>query len=156
MSFPHTSWAGLRNRNSDAVFAAEIRLRSNHGVKTGHSMHRAEDQSNPAAPGSDDTQQKRLQFADIELDMMSHTVRRGNKRIRLGPTEFQLLHFFMRNPTRVWSRGELISELRPTGTLQPRAVDQYVLRLRRALNAHGGKNLIRTVRHVGYSLDYAY
>lgn len=96
-----------------------------------------------------------LGFADIEMNLLSLTVSRSQRRIHLGPTEFQLLHFFLRHPTRVWSRDELISVIRPVKEIQPRAVDQYILRLRKALNSHGSENLIRTVRHVGYSLDHA-
>lgn len=96
-----------------------------------------------------------LGFADIEMNLPARTVIRSKRRIHLGPTEFQLLHFFLQHPTRVWSRDELIAVIRPIKEIQQRAVDQYILRLRKALNSHGGENLIRTVRHVGYSLDYS-
>lgn len=104
---------------------------------------------------SPSTSDESLGFADIEMNLLSRTVSRSQRRIHLGPTEFQLLHFLLQHPTRVWSRAELIAVIRPVTEIQPRAVDQYILRLRKALNAHGGENLIRTVRHVGYSLDYS-
>jgi two-component system phosphate regulon response regulator PhoB len=48
-----------------------------------------------------------LSVGDIELDRETHRVRRQNREIHLGPTEFRLLEFLMRTPGRVYSREQL-------------------------------------------------
>ena len=50
----------------------------------------------------------RLTLGDIELDRVQHRVRRGGSDLHLGPTEFRLLEFLMRQPGRVFSREQLL------------------------------------------------
>lgn len=95
-----------------------------------------------------------LTFLDLELDLANYRARRGGRVIHLAPTEFRMLHHFMKNPRRVYSRDELQHAAWPRAVnLGPRTVDVHVGRLRAALNEAGERNLIRTVRSVGYALS---
>jgi DNA-binding response OmpR family regulator len=93
---------------------------------------------------------------DIELDLMTREVRRGQLPIRLSTTEFELLIYLVRNRGRVLSRAELLSAVwgyeHDPGT---NIVDVYVAYLRRKLHQTGRPAPIVTVRSVGYRLDDA-
>ena len=94
-----------------------------------------------------------LQFEDIRLDAESHRVYRGDKVLRLGPTEFRLLTAFMEKPGRVWSRDQLLDRVWGRDIyVDTRTVDVHVGRLRKTLCAHGQEDPIRTVRGSGYAL----
>lgn len=96
---------------------------------------------------------KTLQVEDIELDPAAHRVRRAGVEINLGPTEFRLLQHFMERPGRVLTRGQLVTGVwGHDSDIEERTVDVQIKRLRGALNAAGGKDVIRTVRSAGYSL----
>ena len=95
-----------------------------------------------------------LSFADIEMDVGSHRVRRSGQTIALAPTEFRLLRHLLERPGRVFSRERLLETVWAHDTdIDERTVDVHVRRLRKALNAGGAPDLIRTVRSAGYSLD---
>lgn len=94
-----------------------------------------------------------LQFEDIRLDPESHRVYRGEKVLRLGPTEFRLLTAFMEKPGRVWSRDQLLDRVWGRDIyVDTRTVDVHVGRLRKTLCVHGHEDPIRTVRGSGYAL----
>lgn len=95
-----------------------------------------------------------LHYADLELDVVAHKVRRGGKAIPLGPTEFRLLRYFLEHPGRVFSRERLLDQVwAHDSDIELRTVDVHIRRLRKALNQGGRSDLIRTVRAAGYSLD---
>ena len=97
-----------------------------------------------------------LRYADLEMDLVAHRAYRAGKAIHLGPTEFRLLRHFLQNPRRVFSREQLLDRVwGHDAELELRTVDVHIRRLRRALNADGGSDLLRTVRSVGYALDSA-
>jgi two-component system phosphate regulon response regulator PhoB len=99
---------------------------------------------------------EQLSYADLELDVNSHRVRRAGKPVQLGPTEFRLLRHLMENPGRVFSRERLLDSVwSHDSDIDARTVDVHVRRLRKALNEGGLPDLIRTVRSAGYSLDSA-
>jgi two-component system phosphate regulon response regulator PhoB len=96
-----------------------------------------------------------LSFADVAMDLSAHRVRRGDRTIHLGPTEFRLLRHLLAHPRRVFSREQLLDAVWGTDAeIEPRTVDVHIRRLRKAINAHGDADIIRTVRAVGYALDY--
>ena len=96
----------------------------------------------------------RLAYADIEMDLDTWRVRRGGRKVHLGPTEFRLLRHFLENPRRVFSRAQLLDAVwGPDIAVEPRTVDVHIRRLRKALNAPGDPDLIRTVRSAGYALE---
>ena len=97
---------------------------------------------------------ERLSYADVEMDVVSHKVRRAGRTVALGPTEFRLLRHFLEHPGRVFSRERLLAAVWPHGTeIELRTVDVHVRRLRMALNKGGLPDIIRTVRSAGYALD---
>jgi two-component system phosphate regulon response regulator PhoB len=97
---------------------------------------------------------EQLSYGDLEMDVQSHRVRRGGKPVSIGPTEFRLLRHLMENPGRVFSRERLLTAVwTHDPDIDERTVDVHVRRLRRALNEGGRRDLVRTVRSAGYSLD---
>ncbi|HEX3952617.1 MAG TPA: phosphate regulon transcriptional regulator PhoB [Stellaceae bacterium] len=95
-----------------------------------------------------------LRYADVAMDLTAHRVSRGGKPVHLGPTEFRLLHHFLQNPGRVFSREQLLDRVwGQDSEIEIRTVDVHIRRLRKALNGIAGKDLLRTVRSVGYALD---
>jgi two-component system phosphate regulon response regulator PhoB len=94
-----------------------------------------------------------LVFGDIELDSETHRVKRAEKLLKLGPTEFRLLTTFMEKPGRVWSREQLLDRVWGRDIyVDTRTVDVHIGRLRKALTQHGGDDPVRTVRGAGYAL----
>ncbi len=97
---------------------------------------------------------EQLAYADIEMDVAAHRVRRDGQQVALGPTEFRLLRHFLEHPGRVFSRERLLDVVwAHNADVGLRTVDVHVRRLRQALNAGGGEDLFRTVRGSGYALD---
>jgi two-component system phosphate regulon response regulator PhoB len=97
---------------------------------------------------------EQLQYADIEMDIVSHKVKRGGDTIQLGPTEFRLLKHFLEHPGRVFSRERLLDSVWGHDSyIEPRTVDVHIRRLRKAINVRGKSDIIRTVRSAGYALD---
>lgn len=95
-----------------------------------------------------------VSYGDIQIDRAAHRVRRGDKEIHLGPTEFRLLDHLMQNPGRVFSREQLLNAVWGSDVfVEARTVDVHIGRLRKALNKHGHPNPIRTVRSAGYALE---
>ena len=95
-----------------------------------------------------------LSYGGIAMDLEEHRVTRDDRPVRLGPTEFRLLRVFMEKPGRVFSREQLLDKVWGREIyVEPRTVDVHIRRLRKALNADGASDLIRTVRSAGYALD---
>ncbi len=96
-------------------------------------------------------------FHDISLERDTCRVRRGEREVKLGPTEFKLLDVLMKRPGRVYSREQLLDQVWGQDVyVEVRTVDVHVGRLRKALNKRGDKDPIRTVRAAGYALDETY
>ena len=95
-----------------------------------------------------------LSFADIEMDTVGYKVKRAGQTIPLGPTEFRLLRHFLEHPGWVFSRERLLDSVwGHDSDIEIRTVDVHIRRLRKALNANGQPDIIRTVRSAGYALD---
>lgn len=93
-------------------------------------------------------------YEDLVIDRIQRKVFRNEIQIDLGPTEYRMLDFFIKNPKRVYSRDQLLSNVWPNNiNVENRTVDVHIRRLRKAINLDGTKELIRTVRSAGYSLD---
>lgn len=94
-----------------------------------------------------------LEVADLALDRNSHEVSRASKPIQLTPTEFSLLEFFMQRPNRVLSRP-MIEEHVWDYHHDPmtNVVDVYIRRLRQKMDQGFDRQLIHTLRGVGYML----
>ncbi|MGI9130824.1 MAG: phosphate regulon transcriptional regulator PhoB [Candidatus Methylopumilus sp.] len=95
-----------------------------------------------------------LTINGLELDPVSHRVTGNNKPLEMGPTEFRLLHFFMSNPERVYSRSQLLDKVWGSQIfIEDRTVDVHIRRLRNILAQSQHENLIQTVRGSGYRLS---
>ncbi|MEL6379278.1 MAG: phosphate regulon transcriptional regulator PhoB [Pseudomonadota bacterium] len=93
---------------------------------------------------------------DITLDRTSHRVKRAEKEIHLGPTEFRLLEHLIQHPGRVFSREQLLNAVWGSDVfVEVRTVDVHIGRLRKALNKFDQGDPIRTVRSAGYALEQA-
>ena len=94
-----------------------------------------------------------LKFDDLMLDRIEKRVFRDDQEIKLGPTEFRLLEFFLTNPKRVYSRDQILESVWPNNVnVESRTIDVHIRRLRQSVNIKDKKELIRTVRSSGYSL----
>ncbi len=98
-------------------------------------------------------EETRLACADLELDLISRTARRGQRWFDLLPREFQMLEYLMRRKGRVVTRTMLLEGLWDyrfdPGT---NVIDVHISRLRRKIDAEGERPLIRTVRGSGYMI----
>ena len=94
-----------------------------------------------------------LRFADLTLDERRHEVHRGETRVELTSTEFNLLRYFLLNPRRVLSKAQILQNVwRYDFGGNTNVVETYVSYLRRKLDSAGAP-LIRTIRQAGYMLD---
>jgi len=86
---------------------------------------------------------------DLVLDAATHRVTYQGRLLKIGPTEFKLLHFFMKHAERVHSRAQLLDKVWGDHVfIEERTVDVHVKRLREALGAAGA--MVETVRGAGY------
>lgn len=98
-----------------------------------------------------------LEAGDLKLDRTTHRVRRANRDIRLGPTEFKLLEFFMERAGRVFSRNQILDHVWGIDIeIDERTVDVHIGRLRKAISRPRERDPIRTVRGSGYSFDESF
>lgn len=99
-----------------------------------------------------------VEVAGLRLDPATRRVtrrvpERGDVDVKVGPTEFRLLHFFMTHPERVHSRAQLLDRVWGDHVfIEERTVDVHVKRLREALQPVGSAQVIETVRGAGYRL----
>ena len=92
-----------------------------------------------------------LQAGELTLDLPSHELKIGGKAVRIGPTEFRLLEFFVSHPGRTYDRSQLLDRVWGRNVyVEERTVDVHVLRLRKILSPFGLDKLVETVRGVGY------
>ena len=95
-----------------------------------------------------------ISVGDISLDPVAHRVERAGQTIKLGPTEYRLLKFFMESPGRVFSRVQLLDGVWGTESdIELRTVDVHIRRLRKAIVIGGMEDPIRTVRSAGYAIE---
>ena len=96
----------------------------------------------------------KITAGDIIMDRVSHRVKRGERDVHLGPTEFRILDHLMQHPGRVFSREQLLDAVWGSDVyVEARTVDVHIGRLRKALMVGTESDPIRTVRSAGYSLD---
>ena len=94
-----------------------------------------------------------LLFEDLELEMATRQARRGDRRIDLSTTEFELLALFLRNPRIVLTRSLLMERIWGNDFEGgPNVLEVYIGHLRSKLEQNGEKRLIQTIRGAGYVL----
>jgi two-component system phosphate regulon response regulator PhoB len=87
----------------------------------------------------------------LALDAATHRVAWKGEPVKLGPTEFKLLHYLMKHPERVHSRGQLLDKVWGDHVfIEERTVDVHIKRLRESLGDAGA--MVETVRGAGYRL----
>lgn len=87
----------------------------------------------------------------LVLDPATHRVHFSGQELKLGPTEFKLLHYLMGHPERVHSRAQLLDQVWGDHVyIEERTVDVHIKRLREALL--GAASMLETVRGAGYRL----
>ena len=92
-----------------------------------------------------------LTVGDLQLDPTTYRVTYAGQPVKLGPTEFKLLHYLLGSPERVHSRAQLLDKVWGDHVyIEERTVDVHIKRLREALGAAGA--LVETVRGAGYRL----
>lgn len=94
---------------------------------------------------------EQLHIGSLSLDGATHRVAFQGTELKLGPTEFKLLNYFMTYPERVHSRAQLLDKVWGDHVfIEERTVDVHVKRLREALGFAG--TMVETVRGAGYRL----
>jgi len=94
-----------------------------------------------------------LQVEDLELERITHTVRRGSHNIELSPKEFALLEFLMRHQGQPVSRTAIVEQVwKIHFDTRTNVVDVYINYLRRKVDSGYSRALIRTIRGVGYQI----
>jgi two-component system, OmpR family, phosphate regulon response regulator PhoB len=96
-------------------------------------------------------EEERMAVAGLQIDAASQRVTAQGEPVRLGPTEYRLLHFFMSHPERVYTREQVLDRVWGQNVyVEERTVDVHIRRLRKALQPYGYDNMIQTVRGTGY------
>ncbi|MDN3650925.1 phosphate regulon transcriptional regulator PhoB [Reinekea marina] len=91
-----------------------------------------------------------VEVKGLTLDPTSHRVFADGSELKLGPTEFKLLQFFMTHPERAYSRSQLLDHVWGGNVyVDERTVDVHIRRLRKLLGEQY-KTLVQTVRGTGY------
>src|ERR1700704_137209 len=103
--------------------------------------------------GTQGPAETRLRVADLELDLLTRSVRRGDKLIELLPREFQLLEYLLRNAGHVVTRTMLLENVWDYHfDPQTNVIDVHVSRLRQKIDKQFERPLLHTVRGAGYCL----
>jgi DNA-binding response OmpR family regulator len=94
-----------------------------------------------------------LRVGDLEVDTVSHEVRRAGKPVRLTSKEYAVLEYFLRNPNRVLTRTQIAEHVWDYDFVtMSNVVDVYVGYLRRKLDDEHEPRLLHTIRGTGYQL----
>ena len=97
------------------------------------------------------TAEQPIQIGDLYLDPVSQRVKVKEQELKLPPTEFRLLHYFMSHPDRVFTRSQLLDQAWGTHVyVEERTVDVHIRRLRKNLEPFNLDALIQTVHGRGY------
>jgi two-component system OmpR family response regulator len=106
-----------------------------------------------ARRGKPDGPQTKLQVADLEMELLSRSVRRAGQRIDLQPREFRLLEYMMRHAGQVVTRTMLLEGVWDYHfDPQTNVIDVHVSRLRQKIDKPFPTALLHTVRNSGYML----
>jgi two-component system, OmpR family, phosphate regulon response regulator PhoB len=101
-----------------------------------------------AVPGGEE---ERVAINGLVVDAASQRVTAKGAPVKLGPTEYRLLHFFVSHPERVYTREQVLDRVWGQNVyVEERTVDVHIRRLRKALEPFGYDGMIQTVRGSGY------
>jgi two-component system, OmpR family, phosphate regulon response regulator PhoB len=92
-----------------------------------------------------------VEIEGLVLNPATRVVSGKSRTLKMGPTEFELLHFFMTHTDRVYARAQILDQVWGDHVfLEDRTVDVHIRRLREALTPSGHDRLVETVRGAGY------
>ncbi len=92
-----------------------------------------------------------VEIEGLALNPATRTVAGDGRKLKMGPTEFELLHFFMTHTDRVYGRAQILDHVWGDHVfIEDRTVDVHIRRLRDALGPSGHDDLVETVRGAGY------
>ena len=92
-----------------------------------------------------------IEIEGLTINPATRTVEGDGKTLKMGPTEFELLHFFMTHTDRVYGRAQILDQVWGDHVfIEERTVDVHIRRLRDALSPSGHQDLVETVRGAGY------
>ena len=95
-----------------------------------------------------------IQHGHLSVDLTTRLVWYRSRSVHLRPAEYSLLVFLITNPGVVFSREQLLAVVSdPRRGLDPRTIDVYIGRLRKALRFPKGKDMIRTHKNYGYLFE---
>jgi two-component system phosphate regulon response regulator PhoB len=98
-----------------------------------------------------------VEIEALVLNPATRVVTGGRITLKMGPTEFELLHFFMTHTDRVYGRAQILDQVWGDHVfLEDRTVDVHIRRLREALSPSKHDRLIETVRGAGYRFKSSY
>jgi two-component system OmpR family response regulator len=102
---------------------------------------------------SKQTEGQKIKFQDLEMDLLTRTVRRDDQVIELHQKEFALLEYLLRNKERVLSKTQILEKVwKFDFDPQTNVVDVLICRLRNKIDRDFKKKLIKTFRGVGYAI----
>ncbi len=94
---------------------------------------------------------RQIKLGDLLLDTEQHRLTIEGKGLDVSPTEFRLVHFFMMNPDKVYSRTQLLDQVWGRSVyIEERTVDVHIRRLRKILSEYGREEMVQTVRGFSY------
>ena len=100
---------------------------------------------------------KTIEINELSLDPENSLLSIQNKNVKIGMTEFRLLHYLMRKPDRLHTRTQLLDQVWGQGVfIEERTVDVHILRLRKLLKPYGVAHMVQTVRGAGYRFSEKY
>jgi two-component system phosphate regulon response regulator PhoB len=100
-------------------------------------------------------QEKTIESGVLKIDTASHRVTANGETVKMGPTEYKLLLFFMEHPERVFTRNQLLDSVWGHQVIvEERTVDVHIRRLRKVLSPYGIENYVQTVRGAGYRFSH--
>ncbi|NVJ61758.1 MAG: phosphate regulon transcriptional regulator PhoB [Gammaproteobacteria bacterium] len=101
------------------------------------------------------SQEQVIETGRLKLDMASHRVSIDGHTVKMGPTEYKLLQFFLEHQERVFTRGQLLDSVWGHQVIvEERTVDVHIRRLRKALAPYSIENYVQTVRGAGYRFSH--
>ena len=95
-----------------------------------------------------------VNILDLSLDPLQHQLTIKGKLTKIGPTEFKILHLFIKNLNKVFSRNQIMDRVWGNKSeIDDRTVDVHIKRIRACLANDGYDKIIRTIRGEGYSVS---
>ena len=92
-----------------------------------------------------------VEIQGLRLDPGTCRLTASGNDVDISPTEFRLLHFFIRHPEKVYNRAQLLDQVWGRNVyVEERTVDVHIRRLRKTLEPYGFDKFIQTVRSFGY------